>query len=306
MKITTHPIQSREEWLRWRLADITASEIGALAGCDQHRSARAVYEEKVSGRIDDSDNGVLQRGRWQEAAVLEALQEMRPSWAIQRPREYVRRTDHRLGATSDALARDDDDRRLVVECKSVVKPVFEQDWSDGPPLKYQLQALANAMLRDADAAVIVALVRDFWTDDYREFPVHRHALAEGRILDMVADFWRRVEQNDPPEFDFSQDAAVIRQMYARPRLESVDLSNHNRIAELCDEKLRWQARKREADGALKTIDAEICAILGDAEIAEHPDYKITWKLQKRAGYTVEPNEFRQLRVTRRHKQEKAA
>lgn len=309
MQVEAKYIDSREEWLRWRMADVTGSDLGALAGCDKNKSARALYEEKVSGVIDDADNAVLQRGRWMEAAVIEAIREYHPGWTVARSGEYLRAPEHRLGGTPDARAIIDEqshDNPILIECKSVIRRVFDEDWADGPPMKYQLQALANAMLCNAEHAIIAVLISDYATVEYREFEVPRHAQAEDRILRMVSEFWERIEAQNPPDFDFSADADLIRAVYGKPSLPSVDLSTDNRISELCEQKLEWAERRKNAEAALKEIDAEICARLGDAEIGEHPDYSISWKLQRRKEFVVPAKEFRVLRVTQKHKKSEAA
>ena len=40
-------ITDRDEWLRWRANDLTASDIGAAAGLDHHKSPLALYAEKT-------------------------------------------------------------------------------------------------------------------------------------------------------------------------------------------------------------------------------------------------------------------
>lgn len=306
MQVEAKYIDSREEWLRWRMADVTGSDLGALAGCDKNKSARALYEEKVSGLIDDADNDAMRRGRIMEPAIVAALQEKHPDWEIGDPKEYLRAPEYRIGATPDRTARLPDGNGLLIECKSVTEDIYERDWADGAPMKHQLQTLSNTMLTGCEAGLIAVLVFKYASVDLREFEVPRHAQAEQRILDMVAAFWDRVEAQTPPDFDFGTDADLIRAVYGKPSLPSVDLSGDNRIGELCEQKLEWAERRKNAEAALKEIDAEICARLGDAEIGEHPDYSISWKLQRRKEFTVPANEFRVLRVTQKKKEAKAA
>jgi predicted phage-related endonuclease len=293
------PIENRAQWLDLRRADVTASDLGALFGFDPYKSPRQLYEEKASGRSDSEDNAVLRRGRWQEAAVVEMLAEMHPDWRIERPNDYVRDPTLRLGATTDRLATLPDGEIVAIECKSVARSVFEDDWRDGPPLRVQLQALGNGMLRGVKRMLIAVLVRDQYTDEPQEIWIERHPGAEQRIVDGVREFWRRVESSEPYPFDFGRDKDLIAALYPKGGGAAIDLSGNNRVGFLCEERLAWAQRRAACEKALEVVEAEIMALLGDADRAEHPDYNISWKLQRRKEVVMPATEYRVLRISRK-------
>jgi predicted phage-related endonuclease len=54
----------------------------------------------------------------------------------------------------------------------------------------------------------------------------------------------------------------------------------------------------DAEDRCDEIETEVKHLMGDAEFANGlPDWRITYKTQKRAGYTVAPKEPRVLRIT---------
>lgn len=298
----TWNITNREEWLQRRLADITASDIGGLAGVDAYRTPLKIWAEKTGQVLGAEDNASTRRGRWFESGVEEALREAYPDWSFENPRVYLRDPEVRLGATPDRFAiRPDRSGRGNVQLKIVSKPVFERDWIDGePPLKFQLQSITEAMLGDCSWNMVAAAVVDTYGADLHVREVPRHPAAEARIRELAREFWAIVDAGGQPAANYKVDGPLIEAMHPEGgQKPPLDLSTHNRIAFLCEERLAWQTRRRNAEGALEEVDAEIKHVLGDYDAAEHPDFKITWKLQKRKEFIVPAAEYRTLRVTRR-------
>lgn len=54
---------TKEEWLLHRKKGITGTDAGAIVGLDPYKSAFAVYQDKVSDEITDSDNEAMRQGR---------------------------------------------------------------------------------------------------------------------------------------------------------------------------------------------------------------------------------------------------
>ena len=301
MSVVARQIRSRSEWLSWRLNDVTASDIGGLAGVDAYRTPLKIWAEKTQLVSGPEETNLMRRGRWLEPSIAKALSEERPGWLLTAPGIYLSDLELRLGGTPDYFAsRLDRSGQGNVQCKVIAKPTFEREWKDGPPIKYQLQSLTEAMLADCTWNAVVALVLDTYSADLHIFDVPRHPAAEARIIELVADFWAMIAAGQQPAPNYKADAALIKALHPRGgEHPAIDLSQHNRIGFLAEEHLEWQRRKRNAEGALEEVDAEITHILGDHDAAEHPDYKITWKLQQRKEVIIPATEYRVLRVTRR-------
>jgi predicted phage-related endonuclease len=272
MTIERHEITDRASWLALRMQDLTASDVGAVAGVDSNRTPLKVYAEKTGMIGPTPDNGPMARGRWFEPAILEALREKHPTWDIRRAGVYLRDPEVRLGATPDFVAIDPEREGIgAIQGKIVAKPIFESEWPDRrAPLKFELQTLAEAMLLEAGWAMVAAIVVDTYTAELVEHAVPRHDGAEARICQMSTAFWSNVATGQPPPPVYSQDAELITALHPKGGGPAVDLSKHNRIAFLCDERLAWQRRKSASEGALEVVDAEIKAILGNADEGLHP------------------------------------
>lgn len=290
----------RAAWLAARRKDVTASDVAAVAGADPRRSPLQVFAEKTGAVAEQEDSAVMRRGRWLEAAVIEALQDTYPTWTIKRAGVYLRDPEIRIGATPDAVAEIPDRPGVVnVQCKVVARPRFEAEWEDGrPPLKFELQTLCEGMLLDAETNLVAALVVNTYTAELVVHEVPRHAPAERRIRDIVSLFWAGVEQGVRPAPVFSQDADIIEALYPRAEAGCVlDLSGDNMLPVILAERAELKARMKADEARVSAIDTEIKAKLGDAEAADLPGWKLTWKTQTRAEKLVPASEFRVLRVT---------
>ena len=73
MPIERVEIQDRDQWLAMRRDNVNASEVPIVCGEGAYGSLAELFAEKKGLRPPLVDSGVLRRGRWQEAAVFEAL-----------------------------------------------------------------------------------------------------------------------------------------------------------------------------------------------------------------------------------------
>lgn len=299
MSVVRFPITDRSTWLQWRANDLTASDIGAAVGLDPYKTPLKLYAEKTGLLMPDGDNPQMRRGRWLEAAVLEAIREEHPDWEVRPAKVYLRDGALRLGASPDAIAATDEPGVTNIQCKVVARPTYETKWADGPPMHYQLQTLTEGMLLDAARSYVAALVIDTYTAELYLHRVNRHAAAELRVREIAAEFWSNVATGKRPAVDYSQDAETVKAMFPQSVPEKViDLSADNRLPQLLLERGIAQAAIKEHERELAVIDAEIIDKLGDAEQAVLPGWKITWKTQNRKAYTVAEGTSRPLRVTK--------
>ena len=307
--IEKFPVMERAEWLARRSLDLTASDIGAAIGRDRFKTPLALYAEKTGDLMPAADNAAMRRGRWLESAVLSALRDEHPDWEIRPVGLYYRDPSLRLGATPDFVGLTDQPGVTNIQAKVVSRPIFDRDWSDGPPMSYVLQTLTETMLMDAQQGLVAALVIDTYSADLQTFPVPRHAGAEAKVREIAADFWKNVATGKRPAVDASRDAELIEAMYPLPTVpDALDLSRDNMAAALLPE---WYALKTGMaidKKRLGEIETEIKAKLGDHERATLPGWAISWKAQTRAEHVVKASTFRVLRISEidEEEQERAA
>ncbi|MER9336031.1 YqaJ viral recombinase family protein [Mesorhizobium sp. M0293] len=307
MTVSRFPIRDRMAWLAWRARDLTASDIGAAVGLDPYKSALKLYAEKTGLLMPDGDNPSMRRGRWLEAAVLEAIRDQQPDWEVRPAKVYLRDEALRLGATPDAVAATDEPGLTNIQCKVVARPTYEREWALGPPMHYQLQTLTEGMLLDAARSYLAALVIDTYTAELYLHPVPRHEAAEAKVRTLAAEFWANVAAGKRPAADYKQDAETLAAMFPQSVAEPVlNLAGDNRLGELLPLRETLKSELADIEKGIEAIDTEIKDTLGEAERAELPGWKISWKTQKRKAYTVAETTTRPLRVTRIEEKEKAA
>ena len=303
--IETRRITSRDEWLAWRQADVTASDVAPVLGLHPTRTAMRVWAEKTGLISPEPQTEFLEYRLALEAAAIDWLKMKRPRWTIRRGGVYVRDPDLRLGATPDAMAVDPDRPGIgIIECKSVVRHVFERDWQqrDGiaeAPIFHQLQALTGAMLTGASWAMVVALILDnAGTGGLALAPMDRHEGAESRIRDGVARFWALTEAGHSPPISYERDTDVLAALFPKALIKEppLDLSQDNRLPDILQERKNAKAMIRSAEKKCKTIDAEIMEKMTTHECGTLPGYRIFWKTQRRKEHIVPEWEGRVLRV----------
>lgn len=311
------PIKNREQWLAERKGDVTASVAGAILGVHEYVTPYGLHMEKAGlapeqeqvAPVIDADSITLPpllRGTLFERAAIDMVRMLRPDWEVAPANDaYFRMREARIGATPDAFARRPDIKGIgAVQIKTTDGLIFRQKWLDEDgnvqvPLWIAVQALCEAKLTGASWACVALMVGGINTKLHLiDIPLHEGVWS--RLVDEVREFWRRVEESDPPDPDYGRDGALIAGLYAQDDGTEVDLSGDNRIGEILDE--RAELKAKEADGSSaakkrKELDNEILAKLGTAARARLADGRtITAKTIKRSGYSVQPSSYRQIKV----------
>lgn len=308
MSIERREIVDRQQWLEWRKADVTASDVAAVLGMDANKTPAKVWAEKTGLISPEPQTDFLEFRLALEAAVIDMLKFRRPSWSIRRASVYLRDPDLRLGATPDAVATDPEREGLgTVQCKTVLSSVFEREWKDlgddlaEAPLNYQLQTLTEAMLCGASWAVIAALVLEGpGTGTFKLARIDRNPEAEQRIRDAVARFWATTNAGQMPSpLKYELDADVIAALYPEAQIKEppLDLSADNRLPDLLTRRAELTKQINIAADEVDAINAEVKNKLGLHEQARLPGWRISWKLQKRPERIVAAWQGRVLRIT---------
>lgn len=305
MPIEQIEITHRDQWLKMREPDITASVAGALLGVHDYTTALELWGLKT-GRLapDEKENEAMKRGRLLEPVAIEMVREDRPKWMVAQGKHYFRDTDRRIGATPDAFVADEEGRKGIIQVKTTTPYSFRK-WmgEDGEPPQVPLwiavQAIVEAKLTKADFAKVAVMVVGFGLDLHiLDVPIH-DAVYE-KLSEKVAQFWDCVEKGEELPADFSKDGEILRAMYPEDDGTEIDLSLDNRILELVEDRISLKAQIKEREEAVKEIDAEVMEKIGDHSAALlSTGQRITWKTQHRKAYSVEATDFRVLRYPRK-------
>lgn len=296
------PITNRGDWLTLRQQDITASDVAALFGLSKFTSALALYAEKTGTGKPRGDTPAMRAGRIMEAAIAAAVQEEKPDWQIEKATKFYRDPAARIGCTPDYVRLVPNTNGMLdkwpIECKFVQPKIFEEDWRDGPPLMYVLQTLVQVYLLNAPQGYI-AVMLDNRAKDVFIYDVPRNDEAWSKIVARVAKFWQDVKDGKLPDADYAQDGETLKALYpADPTKAPLDLTGDVYFVNLLTQRQTYADAARDAKQAIEEIDAEIIDLMQGAPEARVDGFRITYKAQTRAAYTVPANTFSVLRVTK--------
>ncbi len=269
-KLTATKDLPHEDWLRWRKLGLGGSDAGAVCGLNPYRTALEVYLDKTSESVEDTDNEAMRQGREFEEYVARRFTEATGKKA--------RRANFMYCDEKNPFMLADVDRMVVgenagLECKTA-SPYMEDKWKDGKiPLSYLIQCHHYMSVCNADAWYIAVLIYG------RDFKWHKIERDEKMISDLVKiekDFWencvlkKRLPQPDGSELCDS----VIAEYFKNATAQTVPLAGFDaklgRRQELAGEIAKLEAEKRK-------IEQEVKMYLGEAELAENKNYRVSWK-----------------------------
>jgi len=313
MSIERIPVSNREEWLKLRQQDVTASVAGALLGVHEYVTPFALWALK-SGALgtaeDPEETAAMKRGRLLEPVAVQLLKEQYPKWQIQHGGTYLRDTEARLGATPDLFVQCPERGRGVVQIKSVEQSVFRHKWRDeegvSPPLWIAVQGILEAYLDGATWAAVAPLVVGFGIDcQLIDIPIHAGVID--KLKARTAEFWQMIERNEAPPADYAKDGEVLAAIYASTADGViVDLSDDNMLPMICAEDEQLAEQEKTIGKRRKEIKAEIIAKLGAAEGATCQGWSISAKTVVRKSYIVPETSYRSIRKKRLRELEKAS
>lgn len=281
-----------EAWHRYRRTGIGASEIAAVLGESPWTSPLALYAEKL-GRLerDYSDNEAVYWGNKLEGPIVEAYSE-RTGRQTRRSCKLLRSSVHPWAlCTLDAETWITGAEPWPLEIKNAAS--FKADeWEDGPPPHYYFQIQQQMLVTGAHVATIAALLggqRMVWAD------VPRDEVTIRKIIFHGDRFWERVMRRDVPPPDGSD--STKRALAALYPTGSGMIVLPGSVRDVADELEALKAQRAQIGKQIDAIENAVKAALGDAETGVmHDGRSFVWSNQKRAGYTVEPTEYRVLRL----------
>lgn len=282
----------RELWLLERLQGIGASEAAMIMGMSPWGSPLSLYTEKTGlVQRESPDNERMEWGNRLEPVIIGAFA-ARTQRKVSRSGKLYRSTAFPWAlATFDAFcAVDGEERPLQIKTTGAE---HADEWSNGPPAAYACQVQWEMLVSDASCATIACLIggqRMVWQDVPRD-----DAFIE-RLTIAGAAFWSHVESRTPPEADGSHwTSRALGRLYPQDTGEIVQLSAS--LIEVADQLELAKRVMALTDKEARTAESMIKAELGNASIGVLPDgRRYSWKLQKRAAYSVDASEARVFRT----------
>lgn len=250
-KITTADM-SRDEWLDARRAGIGGSDVGAIMGFNQYKSAYQVFLEKTGQYHEEIDNEAVYFGNALEDFVAQ---------------EFAKRTGKKVRRLNKMLVHPEHDfmlanldrvvvgERAVLECKTASEYVKEAWEGEEIPASYLCQVhhyLAVTGFEKAYIAVLVGGNKFIWKE------IERDEEFIQILIDREKDFWENhVLKDVAPRIDGS-DATneLIKKMYPQDDGTAIMLTKDDdvlldAIDSISSEIKALEQQKKEYENQLK-------------------------------------------------------
>lgn len=296
-----------------RTRSIGGSDCAAILGISPWRTPLDVWREKVLHEQDQIDTPATRAGTRFEPHILAAYRARLPESArVWTPEPTL--LDGYRRCTVDAIASVDGWERVVEAKSTVMASEWGQEESDDVPLHYVVQGMWYADILGLDQIDFPALL---WPRDMRDLlglaPAEIVAACDLRVLtvayspslaqmirERVERFWRDHVQAEvpPPPVDLEDCKRLSR--VTRGKVVPAD----DQMVRLLVERDQIKA---EAEAIKERDDQNAFAIrqmLDDAEAGVAPNGLplVTCKQVEKAAYTVKPQRYRELRLTKHWKE----
>lgn len=166
----------------------------------------------------------------------------------------------------------------VVECKNIGRD-FEKEWDDGNvPDHLGLQGQHELAVTGLDYLWFAAVISG---NVPRYIRVERNQSLIDDLMEQERVFWELVVANTPPAVDGSAATKrALAEQFAHPTKGGVEDVDTPVMRDLVERHLALKADEKYVEAALDTVDNQIRAILGNAEIGLVGDKPaVTWKSQ---------------------------
>lgn len=285
---------SEAEWLSWRSADLTSTEVAALFGASPYQTEFELYHYKKGTlkRPDFIDNNRITWGKRLESAIAYGVAEDH-GLLIEPFKDYVRLPELRIGSsfdfkivgiTEDWVGEDSSARDMfakhgeaLLEIKNVDGLQFRRAWIDGAeeieaPPHIELQAQHQLMVTGLAWTMIAPLVGgNTPRTSIREADVELHKI----MFDKIAAFWARYDTNDAPPPDYTKDGKAIAKLYVENDGSSVDMSDDPRVFQLCKAYKDGKAQAKVGNEAADAAKAELLTVIKSAKNVQATGFKIS-------------------------------
>lgn len=267
---------TEDDWLAARMTGLTGSDALAALGLDPYKSRLALWQEKRSGKRDDTDTERALAGRILEPAVKQ-LFTAKTGLEVRDMNVLARSIEHPfMLATPDGMVGDD----AGYEGKTTTV-WLQADWADDEvPLRALAQGAHYMAVLGWQRVYFAALIDNL----VHVRVVERDDTFIDRLIEREREFWQMVETGEMPPVDHHPSTTnALAEMYP----EHVEGKSIELAEDLID---AWRDAKTElalAEMRVEALSNRIRNELGDAEIGTvNGDKAVSWKAQTRRQVDV--------------------
>lgn len=278
---------TREEWLEAR--KLGSSDAAAICGLNPYRTKHQVFLEKIGAAAPVEENEAMRWGNLLEPVIAEEFAR-RTELPIKKDNRLIQHpTLPFMTATIDYLVEENGQWGILeIKNRNLFAGADYED--DGAADDAHIQVAHQLACSGLSFAYVAALIGGNRLV-YTRF--ERDADLIMKVEELEKSFWRLVETKTPPELQ-AGDNDLLASLYA----ESNGLEKAI-PAESEDWAKAYLLNKQQAKHFEELADecaANLKNALSDYEFATVGKYRISWKTQTRAEYTVKATSFRKFDV----------
>ena len=271
MKSVSTLALAHDEWLEQRRKGIGGSDVAGILGVSKWSSPIKVYMDKIGELPPVEDNEAMYWGRVQEEIVAKEF-ELRSGMKVRRSNVI-----HQHPKYPWMLANVD---RLIIgqkaglECKTASSYLLDAWEGDQVPDAYLLQCMHYMEVLGYDEWWIAALIGG------NRF-VYKKIERDQELIDLIvekeAEFWQRVENRTPPDFDGSEASGVLLSKLYPEEKEGSVLELPSKASELIDTVMQAKNHIKTWEEVVSNAENQLKNMMGDFETGLIGERKITWK-----------------------------
>lgn len=248
----------KEEWLEWRRKGITGTDVSAIFGMNQYKSAYQCYQDKLGLLPQIEDNNRMRLGRDMEDIVAKWFCEETGYKVENRYAIYQHAMYPWMLANIDRWIVG---QKAVLECKTAMYMFQKEKWgesgTDEVPDDYLFQVYEYMIVFGVRKAFLAVIFTDTKEFRHYEFDLNE-ALAE-QIIDGTHDFWHNnVLAKVEPDLVTMED---VISKYPSDTKES--LVADDATLELCKTHERKRQQSKELEGDMDKLKIDIGKVIGE-------------------------------------------
>lgn len=273
---------TRVQWLQARKSGIGGSDAAAITGLNKYSSPLEVFLDKTEPLNEVSDGQISEAAEWGnrlEQTIRTKFKENHPELRIQRSFIMWQSQEHPfMLANVDGLLFDPKKGWGILEIKTSSE-WRNDEWGDEEIVEeYLIQVQHYLATMGLDWGYFAVLIGG---NKYREFYVKRDDELIDSLIQIEKEFWNEhVIKNVPPAPDGSDSSnEVLHRMYPIEQTKEIDEIKRlgDEVLELIEERDALDEEKKRIESRKKEIDNLLKGHLGDYQVAEAGERKITWK-----------------------------
>jgi putative phage-type endonuclease len=260
----------RESWLKERQTGVGASDIAAILGVSPWKTIVTLWGEKT-GLIepDPEESEAMRWGLRLEPAIADAYMEETGHLVIRgSPYQLLRSTKHPvLVATLDGEVVPVDDKGPAVFEAKTGALWKKEEWSEEPPLAYQVQVQSQLLVTGYEWAVLAVLLGG---QKFLHTTIVANPNFQALLIERVEAFWDLVQTGTPPPLDGSPSAKeLLSKLFPKP--------TPGAVIELSLDAVTWDQNLVAIKEQLKALEQEksllennLKGAIADAEVGVLP------------------------------------